>query len=163
VICGPAWLLFAGEPGAAADGAVNPLTLVVPVLAALFGVAIVPQVVALVRRPVVAADHYAMTVRPGVARTLVLPWAQVAEVASMEIDEEEFLLIRCLPALRRSGDRPRWWDQAHLRSAKRGAAAASAYDLAVPLDDFLGRPDHLLDGLALYAPRHVTFATRAAR
>lgn len=163
LICGPAWLLFADEPGAAADGAVNPLSLVVPSLGVLFAIALIPQLLALIRRPIFAADHYALTVRPGAARTLVLPWAQVAEVATMEIDEEDFLLIRCSPVARPSGDLPRWWDQAHLRTAKRGAPAASAYDLALPLDDFDGRPNQLLDELSQYAPDHVTLATRAPR
>lgn len=163
VICGPAWLLFGDEPSAAEGGAVNPLMLIVPALAVIFALAMIPQVVGLVRRPVVAADHYALTVRPGAGRTLMLPWAQIAEVATMEIDEEDFLLIRCQPISRRSGDWPRWWDQGHLRSAKRGAPAATAYDLAVPMDDFEGRPELLLNQLAQYAPAHVAVAIRAPR
>ncbi|HLT09555.1 MAG TPA: hypothetical protein VK028_01955 [Micromonosporaceae bacterium] len=163
LVCGPAWLLFGDEPPEAADGAVNPLALVVPTLAILFGLALVPNVLALVRRPKLAADHYALTVRPGVARTLILPWAAVAEVATMEIDEEDFLLVRCTPAGRHLGDQPRWWDQANLRSAIRGAPAASAYDLAVPLADFAARPEVILADLAEIAPGHVTLASRAPR
>jgi hypothetical protein len=163
VICGPAWLLFGDEPADATGGAVNPLMLVVPALAVVFGLAMVPQVIGLVRRPVVSADHYALTVRPGAGRTLMLPWAQIAEVATMEIDEENFLLVRCQPISRRSGDWPRWWDQAHLRSAKRGAPAATAYDLAIPLDDFAGRPEQLLTQLTRFTPAHVTVASRAPR
>ena len=163
VICGPAWLLFGDEPAGATDGAVNPLMLIVPGLAVAFALAMIPQVIGLVRRPLIGADHYALTARPGAGRTLMLPWAQVAEVATMEIDEENFLLIRCQPISRRSSDWPRWWDQAHLRSAKRGAPAATAYDLAVPIDDFVGRPEQLLTELARFAPGHVTVASRAPR
>ncbi len=161
LVCGPAWLVFVDEPRQADDGAVNPLALIVPSLGVLFGLLWVPHLLALVRRPQVAADHYALTARPGVVRTLVLPWAELAELAVMEVDEEPFLLIRCVPQLHRSGDWPRWWDQAHLRSARRSVAAVSAYDLAVPLDDFLGTPESLLTGLARYAPSHVTIVSRA--
>ena len=160
LVCGPAWLIFAHEPTSAEDGAVNPLALIVPVLAVLFGLGLLTQVLGRIRRPVVSADHYALTVRPGVIRTLVLPWAQIAELAAMEVDDDPFLLIRCAPQLSRSGDWPRWWDQANLRSAKRSAAAVSAYDLAVPMADFVGAPKNLLIELARWAPEHVTVANR---
>ncbi len=158
-VCGPAWLFFVDEPRRADDGAINPLALVVPMLVVLFALVLVPQVLALVRRPVVEADHYALIARAGVGRTLVLPWAQVAELALAEVDEEFYLLVRCLPQQQRSGDWPRWWDQAHLRSARRGdVAAISAYDLAIPLSDFEGSPEDLLGVLVPYAPSHVIVA-----
>jgi hypothetical protein len=162
VVCAPAWLIFSDEPGKADNGAVNPLALVVPVIGLIFALLLFPQVLALVRRPVVAADHYALTVRPGVARTLVLPWAQIAEVAAMDVDDEPILLVRCAPQYGRSGDWPRWWDKAHLRSAKRSAALASAYDLAVPMNDFYGTPQSLLADLARWAPAHVAIVNGSA-
>lgn len=161
-ICGPASLVFADEPRVADNGAVNPLALVVPALGALFAAILVPQLLALVRRPVVRADHYALTVRPGVGRTLVLPWAQIAELATVQVDEDTFLMVRCVPVLRGSGDVPRWWDQAHLRAATRGAPGLAAYDLAVPMNDFDGTPAGLLAQLAAYAPGHVIMADHAA-
>lgn len=159
---GPAWLLFGAEPWQADDGALNPLALVAPVVLLLSGLALVPQVIALVRRPVVACDHYALTVRPGVGRTIVLPWVQIAEIAAIDLEEEQMLLIRCRPVQRGSADTPRWWDQATLRSVVRGAAFASAYDLAVPLADFLGSPESLLADLGTCAPEHVALVRRAA-
>jgi hypothetical protein len=159
LICGPAWLIFADEPRRADDGAVNPLALVVPSVAVLFALILAPQLLALVRRPVVRADSYAMSVRPGVVRTLLLPWARIAELALLEVEEEEFLLVRCVPglrgALRGAGDSPRWWDQAHLRYARRGLPAVAAYDLAVPMGEFAGAPADLLADLAACAPAQV--------
>jgi hypothetical protein len=158
--CTASWLVFGDEPSQADDGAVNPLAFVFPVVAAFFLVVLVPQALALVRRPVVSGDHYALTVRPGVARTLVLPWAQIGELVAMDVDDEPYLLIRCVPLLTRSGDWPRWWDKAHLRSAKRSAAMASAYDLAVPMNDFDGEPEILLAQMARWAPGHVGVVNR---
>jgi hypothetical protein len=155
-VCGPAWLLFAGEPRQADDGAINPLALIVPTLAALFAAVLVPQLLALVRRPIVSANYYALTVRPGVVRTLVLPWAHVVELCAVRVDDEPVLLIRCGPR-RRAADWPHWWDQAYLRSVRRGSAGepVAAYDLAVPMSDFAGAPDILLTTLARWAPAHV--------
>ena len=159
---GPAWLLFGAEPWVTDDGAVNPFALVVPLLGALFALLIGVQVLAIGRRPSVSADHYALKVRPGVVRALVLPWAQIAELTTMEVDEEPLLLIRCLPQRSRSADWPRWWDQGHLRAARRAAAVVSAYDLAVPMSDFAGKPRNLLAQLAWWAPDHVTVADRGS-
>ena len=155
LVCAPVLLIFGDEPWEAANGAVNPLALVAPTVVGLFALLLVPHALALVRRPLVAADHYALTVRPGVLRTLVLPWAQLAELAAVEIDDERFLLVRCLSGTTKLGDRPRWVDQAHLRSVRRVTTAADAYHLAVPMDDFVGRPAELLGQLAAYAPAHV--------
>jgi hypothetical protein len=157
---GPAWLLFGAEPQVTDDGAVNPFALVVPLLGVLFGLLILVQILAIVRRPSVSADHYAVRVRPGVVRSLVLPWAQIAELATMEVDDEPLLLIRCRPQRSRSADWPRWLDQAHLRKARRAAAVVTAYDLAVPMSDFSGTPRDLLARLAWWAPEHVTVADR---
>ncbi len=159
-VCGPAWLIFGSEPRAAADGALNPLVLIVPSLLVGFGVALVPPAIGLVRRPLLAADHYAVTVRPGILRTLVLAWAQLAELAVVEVDSEVFLLLRCNALPVRSADLPRWWDQAYLRSVRRDLATASAYDLAVPIGDFVGEPGDLVAELASLAPAHVAVFDR---
>jgi hypothetical protein len=159
-VAAPAWFVFGDEPARVDNGALNPLAFVVPVVAGFFVLLLVPQALALVRRPIVAGSHYALTVRPGVARTLVLPWAQIGEVVAVEVDDETYLLIRCIPLNARSGDWPRWWDKAHLRAARRGSAIAAAYDLAVPLRDFERRPGVLLADLARWAPRHVGIVNR---
>jgi hypothetical protein len=161
--CAAAYLFFGDEPRGAPGGAVNPLAMVVPTVFGLAGLVLVPQILALVRRPAVSADQRAFTVRPGIVRTLVLPWAQVTELATMDIADEPYLLVMCAAQPTPSGDRPRWWDQGHLRSAKRGAAAVTAYDLAVPMTDFVATPQDLLLDLAQYAPPHVTVARRAPR
>lgn len=159
-IVGPAFLLFGGEPPQADDGALNPLALVAPIALVFAAFALIPQVIALVRRPIVSADHYALRVRPGVGRTLVLPWAGLAELAAVQFEEDEMLLVRCRPLGGGSGDQPRWWDQWTLRSVVRGAAFASAYDLAIPMDEFLGSPETLLAELEECAPPHVVLLRR---
>ena len=161
-VCGPGWLLFGGEPVRASGGALNPLALITPALAVLFAALLVPQLLGLVRRPIVAADHYALTVRPGVGRTLVLPWAQLAELCTIAVDEEPVLLIRCGPRRGATADWPRWWDQGRLRSARRERLdePIAAYDLAVPMGDFAGAPDALLNALAAWAPSHVVVLSK---
>ena len=157
---GPAWLLFGAEPQVIDDGAVNPFALVVPLLAALFGLLILVQVLAIVRRPVVSADHYALSVRPGVVRTLVLPWGRSPSWPRWRWTRSRCCSSGACQQVSRSADWPRWLDQAHLRSAKRVAARVSAYDLAVPMGEFLGTPRDLLGELAWWAPDHVTVADR---
>jgi hypothetical protein len=159
-IATPAWFVFGAEPLRVDDGALNPLAFVVPLVAAFFTMLLVPQVLALFRRPVVSGTHYALTVRPGVARTLMLPWAQIGELVAIDVDDEPYLLIRCVPLMARSGDWPRWWDKAHLRAARRGAAIAFAYDLAVPMAEFEREPEELLAELARWAPDHVGIVNR---
>jgi hypothetical protein len=161
-VCGPTWLLFGGESLRASEGALNPLALIIPALAALFAVLFVPQVLGLFRRPIVAADHYALTVRPGAGRTLVMPWAQLAELCTVQVDEEPVLLIRCGVRRVSSADWPRWWDQGLLRSARRSRVdePIAAYDLAVSMSDFVGAPDNLLNALAAWAPDHVVVLSK---
>jgi len=156
----PAWFVFGDEPLRVDDGALNPLVFVVPTIAGFFVLVLVPQTLALVRRPLVTGSHYALTIRPGVFRTLVLPWAQIGELVALVVDDEAYLLIRCVPLRVRSGDWPRWWDKGHLRAARRGAAMAAAYDLAVPMGEFEGHPDRLLDQLGRWAPAHVGVVNR---
>jgi hypothetical protein len=158
---GAALLLFGDEPWQASDGALNPLAVVPPAVLGLFALALIPQIVGLVRRPAVGADHYAMVVRPGVIRTLVVPWADVVELTAFELDEEYYLLIRCR-GLRTSGDEPRWFDRSVLRSVIRGASNVAAYDLAVPMTDFAGTPEDLLAALGEWAPDHVALVRARA-
>jgi hypothetical protein len=159
------WLLFGSEPRRLASGQANPLADVstwTAVLAAVGGLALL---VPALRRPVVTADHYALQVRPGVWRLLVLPWANIAEVSARMVDDEPLLLVRLAAArgARASGTaaRPGWWDRAVLRAARqsgRDSEELRGYDLAVRLRDFAGRPDAQLATLAAFAPDHVVFS-----
>jgi hypothetical protein len=162
VVTAPLWLMFSGEPLQAADGALNPLALLGPGVAVIFLVGVLAQVTALVRRPLIEFDYFALTVRSGLARTLVLPWAQLTELVVLDLEGDEFLLIRCQPHRRGTGDRPRRLDQGALRSLRRRATFASGYDLAVPMDRFAGTTDGLLAEMATRAPAHVILARRAA-
>lgn len=162
VVAAPLWLMFSGEPLRTGDGALNPLAMLGPGAALLFLVGVVAQVVVFVRRPVIGFDYFALTVRPGCGRTLVLPWSQLAELAVLDLDRAVFLLIRCQPRRRGSGDRPRWWDQGALRAVERRAAGASGYDLAVPMAGFVGTPEGLLAEVATRAPAHLILARRSA-
>lgn len=164
LVLAPAWLLFSGEPTRLESGALNPLALIVPSLVLVFAVLIGLPMLALIRRPIVTADHYALTVRPGIVRTLVLPWAHLVELAAVDVDDEPVLLVRCGPRQHRSTDWPRWWDRAELRAARRASRRdlIAAYDLAVPMTDFVGRPDVLLEALSRYAPAHVTVVSDVA-
>lgn len=150
------WLLFGAEPDRLDSGERNLLAAVPPITAGLVGLAALPLLVALVRRPLVAADHYALTVRPGMVRTLLLPWAEVAELAGMVVRGEPLLLVRCQPSAGRLGDRPTWCDRGALRAARR----VGRYQLAVRLADFVGEPALLLAGLATWAPYPVRITTQ---
>jgi hypothetical protein len=158
-VLGLAWVLFGNEPAQLDDGAANPLAVVLPVAVALAVVGYGPLVLAFARRPLVAANHYALTVRPGMVRTLVLPWARIARVAVQRIGRERYLLVGCRQSLDALGDRPTWLDQGVLRAVMRvsraGRALAGAYDLAVRMRDFVGEPSAQLATLAAFAPDHV--------
>ena len=86
IAVGLVWLLFGGEPRELDTGRSNPLAYALPVAIVLAVVAAVPFLVPVLRRPFVAANHYALTVRPGWWRTLVLPWAKVAGVATPDLE-----------------------------------------------------------------------------
>jgi hypothetical protein len=160
-----AWVLFGSEPRQIGSGEANPLA-DVPVGAALsVAVLAVPVLVAVLRRPLVSADHYALTVRPGAVRTLVLPWAHVAEIAGYVLGGESFLLVRCDGTRDHLGDRPRWWDRGGLWAARRqrpGGAGLAAYDLGVRMNDFIGPARAKLLALARYAPGHVLVIDKLA-
>lgn len=154
-----AWLLFGSEPNRLASGEANLLALVPEVAALLVVAAAFPLLLAVFRRPLIVADHYALSVRPGSRRTLLLPWAGIAEVAAATVREEPLLLIRFDSVRTRLGDRPGWADQRLLRT---GGAATSGYQLAVRLDEFVGKPAELLAALAAWAPGQVRFTNRLA-
>lgn len=163
VATGAAWLFFGDEPLRSANGTINPLAFVLPLAVLLFLLVSAVPVLVMVRRPVLTADNYALTVRPGSLRTLVLPWAQIAELALVMVDEDPYLFIRCAARSRTSGDWPRWWDQGRLRAVRKMEGAAHAYDLALYMHDFAGPPPRLFAALARWAPAHVTLATRVSR
>jgi hypothetical protein len=146
------WVLFGTEPDRLDSGEVNPIALVPLAATVLVALAGAPLLLATVRRPMVMANHYGLTVRPGVMRVLLIPWAQVSELAGVVIKGEPLLLVRCGATRARLGDRPRWCDQAVLRAAGR---AAAAFDLAVRMDEFAGRPAAQLASLAAWAPDQI--------
>lgn len=154
-----AWVLFGAEPDRLASGAANPLALVPAVITLLAAAAAVLLLLTVVRRPQVVASHYALTVRPGSLRTLLLPWASVVEVAGVTVRGEPLLLVRCDPdrGRGRPGDRPRWWDRGVLRAS---GAAAAGYHLAVRMDEFAGLPRAQLATLAAWAPEAVRITDR---
>jgi len=153
LVVGVALLLFGPEPETLDDGSHNVLD-DVPLWTALLMLAVLAVIaVPVLRRPAVAADHYALRVRPGPWRTLLLPWAGIAEVVVLSSNGDEYLLIRLDPKV--PGDRPKAWDQSVLRHARKGTDRADAYDLAVCLKEFAGPPEGKLAALAAYAPETV--------
>ena len=155
---GLVWVLFGGEPARLDSGAANPLATLPRAFLLLTLLGLVPFGLAVLRRPIVAANHYALTIRPGPWRTLVLPWAGLASVTSYRVGGEPYLFVRCLESLGSVGDRPGWADQTVLRSVLRQSRVArpvEGSDLAVRMRDFVGSPQALLGALAAFAPDHV--------
>lgn len=146
------WLLFGAEPSRLPSGEVNPLARLPTLTAALAGLGMLPLAVALIRRPRIGADHYALHLRPGIGRTLLLPWAAVTELATTTVAGGPLLMVRLRPG-DQPGDRPHWYDRGVLRWA---GTAAAGYDLAVRLDEFAGSPADCLAALADWAPTRVT-------
>jgi len=127
----------------------------------------VPSLVGLVRHPRVVADHFALRLRPGCLRTLVLPWSQVAELAAVPVlvaprRWEPLMLVRLAARRRPDVDRPWFWDTVLVRDARRagGRDQVDGYDLAVRLGDFTGTPHALLSTLAAFAPGHVILVSK---
>jgi len=156
------FVLFGAEPERLESGRPNPLAFIPTGLSVLFVLAATPFVLALFRRPVVAADHYALSVRPGILRTLLLPWARIVEITAYGVPVESYLLVRCDGRAGQLGDRPRWWDRFVLRAAVRGrrrlgrsGRPVEQYDVAVRMDEFVGDPAAQLASLAAFAPHHV--------
>lgn len=155
-----AYLFFGDEPKKLNDGSTNGLAKV-PLWTLLAAVVVVlVALVPVLRRPSVTATHYALSVRPGGLRTLLLPWASVAEVLAVTAGGEEFLLVRLRRGLDALSDHPTWWDQAVLRAARRAYPHAVEYDIAVRMRDFAGPPPGKLAMLAAYAPENVQLAER---
>lgn len=151
--------LFADEPEVLPSGADNLLADLPMWTVALAAVGAIPFVLAVVRRPRVGANHFALTVRPGWIRTLVLPWSRVAQVALMEVGGERYLLVRLRAGLDRTGTNPTWLDRNVLRElSKTPSKRASGFDVAVHLRDFAGGPDGQLAALAAFAPDQVLIA-----
>jgi hypothetical protein len=150
-----AWILFGTEPDRLADGSANPLARLPVWTAAVMVVVLVLACVPLVRRPLVAASHYALSVRPGAFRTLLVPWAGVAEVVVVAAAGEDYLLVRLRRGFEAGGDRPTRWEQVALREAARRRPDSAGYDLAVRLREFAGPPAGNLASLAAYAPEAV--------
>lgn len=170
IVLAALWLLFGEEPRRLQGGAVNPLAYLVPLAVTGVVAGLVPLTVAVFRRPMVTADSYALTLRPGSLRTLVLPWARISDIAVYPValddedDPEPILLVRCIERHGRMGDTPAWFDQGVLRAAAKAAGGAiGGYDVAVRLDDFLGDHRRHLAALADFAPERVTVADRTTR
>jgi hypothetical protein len=165
LLLGIVFLLFGGEPTRLASGRLNPLASVPTWTIVALAVGALPFVLAVARRPIVAANHFAVSVRPAWVRTLVLPWTLIGEVAVHEIDQQPYLLLRCRGSLGRLGDQPRWMDRSVLRSVLRDAGpdapALSEFDLAVRMRDFVGQPAAQLSTLAAFAPDHVVVVNHA--
>ncbi|WP_433082266.1 hypothetical protein ACQP1P_01240 [Dactylosporangium sp. CA-052675] len=153
--------LFGDEPETLDSGAPNPLADVVVWTAGLALVGAVPIALAVVRRPRVGANHFALTLRPGWVRTLVLPWSRVGEVAAIEVSDERFLVVRLLEGLDRTGTDPAWIDQNVLRElARLDERRTRGVGVAVRLRDFNGTPDGQLAALAAFAPDQVQIANK---
>ncbi|WP_432833979.1 hypothetical protein [Dactylosporangium sp. CA-092794] len=156
--------LFADEPQTLGSGAHNPLADLPMWTAGLAVAGAVPVTLAVVRRPRVGANHFALTVRPGWVRTLVLPWSRVGEVAAVEVGGERYLTIRLRAGLDRTGTNPAWVDQTVRREmAKAGEGRVRGIDLAVRLRDFTGGPEGQLAALAAFAPDQVLIANNLGK
>ncbi|MBT8228067.1 MAG: hypothetical protein HKP61_19125 [Dactylosporangium sp.] len=153
------WLLFGTETGQLDDGAANPLAPVPGIVTVLAAAGMLLMAVPVLVRPTVAADHYALLVRSGVARRLALPWARVEEIAMATVGHERYLLIRCRQRPDLPGDEPGWLERAPLRGLARRYPAGGweCFDLAVPTRDFVGGPQAQLTALAAFSPDTVTF------
>lgn len=156
-------ILFGDEPDSLDSGKPNPLAHILLWTVILAALGALPFILAVIRRPRVAANHYALTVRPGWIRSLVLPWARVAEVAVAD----DYLLVRCYPAAERPdlssmGNSAHWVDRSVLRAiANQGSRIGRHFDVAVRLRDFAAATDRAqLDvvALAAFAPDHVLIA-----
>jgi len=161
-VVGIVWVLFGTEPGQLTSGMPNPLAPLPAIVTGLAALGAVPPLVCVLRRPLVAANHYALSVRPGALRTHVLPWALVDRVAVANTPHGRYLLVRYRDVLANLDRRPGWWDRRPLRrlarSGDRGRQASAGYDLAVSMAEFVGGPGSLMAAVAAFAPDHVVLA-----
>lgn len=153
------WLLFGRESRSASGGAENPLAALPALVTVLAAVGALVMMLPVLRRPLVAANHYALLVRPGFGRTLALPWAGISEVAIVTVDHGRYLLVRRRAGLSLAGARPGWADQGPLRRLRRlrPDTSWSGYDLAVPMVEFTGGLRAQVAALAAFAPDTVAF------
>ncbi|MGH3714621.1 MAG: hypothetical protein ACRDT4_14350, partial [Micromonosporaceae bacterium] len=159
------WLLFGEEPRQLPSGIVNPMAYLPHLAAGAAAIGLVPAVLAVFRRPLITADSYSLTLRPGIGRTLVLPWASISDVAvykvALQDDPEPLLLIRCVERHGKLGDTPTWWDQSVLRKAAKAAGGAiGGYDVAVKFAEFHGDYQQHLAAIGEFAPERVTVVDR---
>ena len=154
---GVVWLLFGDEPARLSAGETNWLTAIMPATVVLGLLGAVPFAVAVLRRPAVAANYYAITVRPGHGRALILPWASLALVGAYKVGGEMYLFVRCREPFNGVGDRPGRFDRRVLRAARRcgDPPGIDEYHLAVCMADFVGSPRSLLTSLVAYAPDYL--------
>jgi hypothetical protein len=158
-------LLFGEEPTRLPTGGVNPLAYLPHLTVAGLAAGLAPMLLGLFRRPMVASDSYALTLRPGSLRTLVLPWANVSDLGvypvTFDEDPEPVLLVRCVEPHGLLGDTPGWWDQAVLRAATKSAGGPiGGYDVAVRLSDFVGDHRDHLAAIIGFAPGRVVVVDR---
>lgn len=155
------WLLFGDEPRRADGGDDNPLAALPLITTALSAAGAVAMAVPVLRRPVVAANHYALLVRPGSIRLLALPWAGIEEIRVARAGHERYLVVRQRMGPSVAGASPGWFDQGPLRRLRRAGGGASrlwtGYDVAVPMRDFVGGAAAALAALAAFAPDTVAF------
>ncbi|MQA26989.1 MAG: hypothetical protein GEU94_16350 [Micromonosporaceae bacterium] len=166
ISAGGVTLLFGEEPRRLANGQVNLLAFLPYALIVILALGLVPMVISLFRRPLISADHYSLTVRPGILRTLVLPWARISQLAIYSVtlrdDAEPLLLIRCVEWHSPLGDNPGWWDQRVWRAAAKSAGGAiGGYDVAVRMSEFSGEPGKHLAAIVEFAPERVSVFDRA--
>jgi hypothetical protein len=170
-VLGLIWLLFGPEPDRLTSGAINVLALIPTIATTLACAGGVFVVLLALRRPRVAANHYALSVRPGACRSLVLPWAIVDRVAVVGTPKGRYLLVALSRKAARAGRArrsgwagpvTRWCDQRAMRrlarSGPRGRQVSAGYELAVPMSGFVGGPGALTAAVAAFAPDHVVLA-----
>lgn len=151
------WVLFGDEPARLNTGGANPLAVVPQWTILLAAIVVCAAAVPVLRRPLVAASHVTLYARPGIFRTLELPWTGVAEITGIATRGGEYLLVRLRPE---ATAHPGFWDRGVLRSAIRTDPAAAGFHLAVRLRDFAGTSTAKVAALAAYAPEAVEITSR---
>lgn len=132
------------------------LIYVPPMVTILVAFGAVGMAVPLLCRPRVVADRDALFVKTGLGRTLALPWSSIVEVMVVYVRHDRYLLLRRIDDV---SDGPGWLERMPLRDLARRQPAQdwTRYDLAVPLEDFVGGIHAQLTALAAFAPDTVAF------
>ncbi|MGH3739255.1 MAG: hypothetical protein ACRDT6_27195, partial [Micromonosporaceae bacterium] len=165
IVVAALWLLFGEEPRRLPNEMINPMAYLPHLAAVVSGIGLLPVIMAVFRRPLITVDSYSLTLRSGILRTLVLPWARISDVAvykvTLQDDPEPLLLVRCVERHGKLGDTPRWWDQRVLRAAAKAAGGAvGGYDMAVKFADFHGSYRDHLRAIGGFAPDRVSVVDR---